>query len=34
MIWKESMRCSRMAFESVYCKDFRGSLLGVLYLYL
>ena len=33
-ILKEFIRCSRMAFGSVYCENFRGSFLGVLYLYL
>ena len=34
VIWKVFMRFSKMAFGSVYCASFKGSFLGVLYLYL
>jgi hypothetical protein len=34
VIWKEFIRCSRMVFGSVYYENFKGSFLGVLYLYL
>ena len=34
VIWKELVRCSRMAFGSVYFEKFSGSVLGVLYLHL
>jgi hypothetical protein len=34
IIWNELVRCSKMVFGSVYCENFRGSFLGVLYLYL
>ena len=34
VMWNELMRCSRMVLRSVYCESLRGTLLGVLYLYL
>jgi hypothetical protein len=34
VIWNEFMRFSRIAFGSVYCANFRGLFLGVLYIYL
>ena len=29
VVWNELVRCSKMAFGSVYCENFRGSFLGV-----
>ena len=33
VIWNVFIKFSRMVFGSVYCESFRGSFLGILYLY-